>query len=95
MTSAELKAFRIEMQMTQGALAQCLGVSRTTLVGYERGTSPVPKLVELGIAALHADVELYHPSSALLQQAKQRRRMTASDPVPFKALQLRQDSPQS
>lgn len=70
MTPEELKAFRVEQQLCQGSLAERLGIARTTLVGYERGHTPVPKMLVLAVAALNSDAPPYSPPPELLRKIR-------------------------
>ena len=67
MTGHELKAFRVERDFSQEHLASVLGIARSTLIGYERGHSPIPKMLALAVAALHADASAYQAPAQLIQ----------------------------
>lgn len=56
MTKAEIKAERARLGISQGLMAQRLGVSLRTISYYEKGEVPVPKTVELLIQS-RKDVE--------------------------------------
>lgn len=73
MTPGELKSFRVERQLSQGSLAELLGVARTTLVGYEMGHVVIPKHIALAVAALFAKVAPYAPPKDLLRQVENKR----------------------
>ena len=73
MTPAELKSFRAERQLSQGSLAELLGIARTTLVGYEKGHFPIPTYIALSVAALFANVAPYSPPENLLLQVQNKR----------------------
>lgn len=81
MTPAELKAFRVEHGLCQGTLASRLGIARSTLVGYERGNSPIPKMLALAVTALHSEVPAYCPSPEILRQIGAKRFKRISDRV--------------
>lgn len=81
MTPAELKAFRVEHQLCQGSLARLLGLARSTLVGYERGASPLPAWLPLAIAGLHANVAPYRPCPNVLRRVQQGRYLRVTDAV--------------
>ncbi|MBI4266467.1 MAG: helix-turn-helix transcriptional regulator [Acidobacteria bacterium] len=56
MTGRELRKQRLLLGLTQGELADRLGMSRNTITRYERGFLPkIPKYVELAIQALQAE----------------------------------------
>ncbi len=54
MTSDEFRAARHDLGMTQRQLAACFDVSESTIQNYEgaRGSSGVPRVVELAIRGL-------------------------------------------
>lgn len=52
MTAAELAAFRDELRLTQAALANVLGVDRTTVIRWEQGRTPIPALAVLAVAGI-------------------------------------------
>ncbi len=79
MTPADLKAFRVEHGLCQGSLASRLGIARSTLVGYERGNSPIPKMLALAVTALHSDAPPYCPSPDILRQIGAKRFKRISD----------------
>lgn len=79
MTPADLKAFRVEHQLCQGSLAKRLGLARSTLVGYERGHSPIPAWLPLAIAALNANASPYIPSPEILRLVNEGRYLRVSD----------------
>lgn len=59
MTSAELRTWRTERGLTQAALGALLGLAVRnrnceTLARYERGESPIPRVVELALVAIEA-----------------------------------------
>lgn len=57
MTAAELRAFRLRLGLTQPALAEALGVSRSRIADYESGgprAQAIPRVVELACAAIKA-----------------------------------------
>ena len=56
MTKAEIKAERARLGISQGLMAQRIGVSLRTISYYEKGEVPVPKTIELLIQA-RKDVE--------------------------------------
>lgn len=89
MNPGELKAFRVERKMTQGALADHLDIGRTTIVGYERGAIPIPRVVALAIAALHRDVPPYKPPVELLRTVEAKKvglRVKPGEPLSFRAI---------
>ena len=47
MTKAEIKAERARLGISQGLMAQRIGVSLRTISYYEKGEVPVPKTIEL------------------------------------------------
>ena len=54
MRARELKQARTRLEMSQTALAEALGMSRSSVAQYEAGTQPIPKVVALAIEALEA-----------------------------------------
>ncbi len=58
MTPTELITIRNEMKLTQQQLADLLFVSRGTLSGWERGLTPVNRMVELAIEGLRTRMEV-------------------------------------
>ena len=55
MTAAELRAFRHRLGLTQPALAEALGVSRSRIADYESGgprAQAIPRVVELACEAI-------------------------------------------
>ena len=56
MTKAEIKAERARLGISQGLMAQRIGVSLRTISYYEKGEVPVPKTIELLIQS-RKDVE--------------------------------------
>lgn len=52
MTANEYKAARLAMGLTQGQLAECLGVTRCTINGREAGRKPISREVEYALAYL-------------------------------------------
>ena len=57
MTPAELRTWRTERGLTQAALGALLGLAVQqrrceTVARYERGESPIPRVVELALVAI-------------------------------------------
>jgi DNA-binding transcriptional regulator YiaG len=44
MQPSELKAIRTKLGLAQAALAECLGVTRNTVVRWEMGLHPIPPM---------------------------------------------------
>ena len=88
MTPDQLKAFRVERGLSQGDLAALLGIARSTFVGYERGNSPIPKMLSLAVSAIHTDAPEYEAPAGLLLKvrAKSFRRITTRVQSPSVAI---------
>lgn len=52
MIGIDLKAWRLKNGMTQDALALALGVSRQSVIGWERSDAPLSRMLELSLIAL-------------------------------------------
>ena len=55
MNGQELKAWRLNWQLTQGALAGLLGVHRVTIAKWEAGDRGIPPFLHLALKALEHD----------------------------------------
>jgi len=60
MTGWELRNKRRQLGCTQAQLAAKLGVKPNTVLCWERGRNPVPKVVELALARFSENGEPYH-----------------------------------
>jgi transcriptional regulator with XRE-family HTH domain len=57
LTGRELRKQRLLLGLTQGELAERLGMARNTITRYERGFLPtIPKYVELAVKALTTEL---------------------------------------
>jgi DNA-binding XRE family transcriptional regulator len=52
MTRAELKKARSRLNMTQGELAEALGLARNSIVRMENGSQPILRTTELAVKYL-------------------------------------------
>lgn len=74
----KVKALRIELGLSQAELAHHLGLSRTTISGWESGHWPTPRWLWLAAAALIANQPPHPPSDLALQRASNGRRLPPS-----------------
>jgi transcriptional regulator with XRE-family HTH domain len=55
LTGRELRRQRLRLELTQTELAEKLDINRGTVIRYESGSRPIPKLFEWAIKGLLAD----------------------------------------
>jgi transcriptional regulator with XRE-family HTH domain len=63
MTREQLKSMRKRLRLSQRALGERLGMTRTSIARYEYGHIPIPRTVELACAAIALGLSEY-PSNA-------------------------------
>ena len=64
MNSEDLKTRRNDLDLTQRALADLLGISIDTLKSWELGRNPIPKIASIAINAVLKDVEAERAAGA-------------------------------
>jgi transcriptional regulator with XRE-family HTH domain len=55
MTGEELRKRREELRLTQAELGKRLGLSRLSILRYEKGLVPVPKMVEYAMREIERE----------------------------------------
>ena len=56
MTGKELRAWRTNKRLTQQRLARLLEITSRTIIDYENGKRPIPRLVALAVRALDEEI---------------------------------------
>jgi transcriptional regulator with XRE-family HTH domain len=74
MTGPELRRFRERLGHTQAGFAATLGISASQQGNYERGTYPIPRVVELACMAPAAELLPDTPSARRQNRKKGRTR---------------------
>lgn len=70
MTSDELKVWRAREKLSQGELAERLGLTRGAIANYEAGKTAIPKTTELALAALAIGLREYDGGEVTLDRFK-------------------------
>lgn len=82
MTPTEIKAARLDLGFTQEMLAEATGVSRGTIIGWERGYHPAPYWFSLAVAAVAGRLGPYLPSEFAMAQAEDLKRIKPAPLTP-------------